>query len=60
LSWRELGLIAPLLVLMVYMGVFPKPFLNRSREAVVAVQERVMGQAGGTVEKTENTPKAEH
>lgn len=61
LSWRELGLIAPLLVLMVYMGVYPAPFLNRSREAVVAIQERVMGQAGGTVEKTETTaPHSEH
>ncbi len=60
LSWRELGLIAPLLFLMVYMGVFPKPFLERSRDAVVAIQERVMGQAGGTVEKTETAPKAEH
>ena len=50
LSWRELGLIAPLLVLMVYMGVFPKPFLNRSRDAVVAIQERVAGQAGGTID----------
>ena len=60
LSWRELGLIAPLLVLMVYMGVFPKPFLNRSRDAVVAIQERVMGQAGGTIEKTETAPHSEH
>ncbi len=59
LSWRELGLIAPLLILMVYMGVFPKPFLNRSRNAIVAIQERVMGQAGGTIEKTATTPKAE-
>ena len=50
LSWRELGLILPLLVLMVYMGVYPKPFLNRSREAIVAIEERVMGQAGGTIE----------
>jgi NADH-quinone oxidoreductase subunit M len=60
LSWRELGLIAPLLVLMVYMGVYPKPFLNRSREAVVAIQQRVMGQAGGTFEKAETAPKPEH
>lgn len=60
LSWRELGLIAPLLVLMVFMGVFPKPFLDRSRKSVVAIQERVMGQAGGTIEKTANAPKAEH
>src|SRR5438445_4074982 len=49
LSWREIGLMVPLLILMVYMGVFPKPFLNRADEAVKAIQERVMHQAGGTV-----------
>lgn len=51
LDWRELGLIIPLFVLMVVMGVYPKPFLDRSRAAVVAIQERVMGRAGGTIEK---------
>jgi len=60
LSWRELGLIAPLLFLMLFMGVYPSPFLNRSREAIVAIQERVMGQAGGTVEKAETAPHTEH
>ena len=54
LSWRELGLIAPLLFLMVYMGVYPAPFLNRSRESVVAIQERVVKQAGGTIDKAEH------
>jgi NADH-quinone oxidoreductase subunit M len=54
LSWRELGLIAPLLFLMVYMGVYPSPFLNRSKDAVAAIQERVVKQAGGTIEKVEN------
>ena len=49
LSWREIGLIAPLVFLMVYMGVYPRPFLERSRGSVVAIQERVMHQAGGTV-----------
>ncbi len=58
LSWREIGLITPLLILMVYMGVFPKPFLKRSDEAIKAIQERVMHQAGGTVEKTELKPQA--
>ncbi len=53
LSWRELGLIAPLLFLMVYMGVYPKPFLDRSREAVMSIHERVVKQAGGTVEHAE-------
>jgi NADH-quinone oxidoreductase subunit M len=50
LSWREIGLIAPLLFLMVYMGVYPRPFLDRSEESVRAIQERVVHQAGGTVE----------
>jgi NADH-quinone oxidoreductase subunit M len=49
LSWREIGLIAPLLFLMVYMGVYPKPFIARSEEAVKAIKERVMHQAGGTI-----------
>ena len=53
LLWREIGLLAPLLVLMVYMGVYPKPFLSRTREAVVAIQQRVMHQAGGTVEQAQ-------
>ncbi len=49
LSWREIGLIAPLLFLMVYMGVYPAPFLNRSKESVIAIEERLNNQAGGTV-----------
>jgi NADH-quinone oxidoreductase subunit M len=57
LSWRELGLIAPLLFLMVYMGVYPAPFLNRSRESVAAIEERLTKQAGGTIEQAEISPK---
>ncbi|MDQ3321293.1 MAG: NADH-quinone oxidoreductase subunit M [Acidobacteriota bacterium] len=53
LSWREIGLIAPLVVLMVFMGVYPAPFLNRSRESVVAIEERLTKQAGGAIEKAE-------
>jgi NADH-quinone oxidoreductase subunit M len=50
LSWREIGLMAPLLALMVYMGVYPRPFLETSEASVKAIQERVVHQAGGTVE----------
>jgi NADH-quinone oxidoreductase subunit M len=50
LSAREIGLLIPLLFLMVFMGVYPRPFLDRSRESVVAIQNRVVGQAGGEVE----------
>jgi NADH-quinone oxidoreductase subunit M len=56
LSWREIGLMIPLLILMVYMGVFPKPFLARSESAIKAIQERVMQQAGGTVDHAEAKP----
>lgn len=65
LSWREIGLMVPLMILMVYMGVYPKPFLARSEPVVKALQERVMHQAGGSVEHAETqpakeTPKAGH
>jgi len=53
LSWREIGIMAPLLFLMVYMGVYPKPFLSRSQDSVKAIQEWVIHRAGGSVEKTE-------
>lgn len=65
LSWREIGLMVPLLILMVYMGVFPKPILHRSEGVIKAIHERVMGQAGGTIEHADaktrsEAPKVEH
>jgi NADH-quinone oxidoreductase subunit M len=56
LTARELGLIAPLVFLMVFMGVYPSPFLNRSKDSVVAIQQRVIGgEKGGTItQQTEN------
>jgi NADH-quinone oxidoreductase subunit M len=57
LSWREIGLMIPLLLLMVYMGVFPKPFLNRSEAAIKVIHERVMQRAGGTIDHAEVTPE---
>lgn len=53
LTAREIGLMIPLLILMVYMGVYPKPFLNRAKDSIVAIEERVMKQTGGSFEKTE-------
>ncbi len=54
LSWREIGLIAPLVFLMVFMGVYPKPFLNTSKDSVLAIRDRIIGsQKGGTFEKAE-------
>ena len=55
LNAREMGLIAPLLILMLFMGVFPRPFLERSRAAVELVRQRVaMPQTGGTYELTKS------
>jgi NADH-quinone oxidoreductase subunit M len=57
LDLREIGLIAPLVFLMVFMGVYPKPFLDRSKEAVVAIQERVLQRAGGEIPAEDSAKK---
>ena len=49
LSYREIGLMVPLLFLMVFMGVYPRPFLDATHSAVTEIQKRVMHQAGGEV-----------
>jgi len=43
LNWREIGLLLPLLALMLYMGAYPRPFLDRSRASVEQVRTRVLG-----------------
>jgi NADH-quinone oxidoreductase subunit M len=43
LSWREMGLLLPLLALMLYMGAYPRPFLERSRASVAEIRSRVAG-----------------
>src|SRR5678815_4066457 len=49
LNKREIGLLVPLLVLMLFMGVYPRVFLDRSKPSVVAIRDRVSGsQAGGS------------
>ena len=54
LSWREIGLMVPLILLMVYMGVFPKPFINRAEISIKNLHERVMQQGGGAVVEEES------
>jgi NADH:ubiquinone oxidoreductase subunit 4 (subunit M) len=39
---------------MVFMGVYPRPFLDRSKETIVAIQQQLTHQAGGSVETAEN------
>ncbi len=48
LDTRELGLIIPLIVLMFFMGVYPRVFLDRSKAAVEAVRTHGPKAAGGS------------
>jgi NADH-quinone oxidoreductase subunit M len=44
---RETGLMIPLLILMLIMGIFPNIFLNRTSSSVEAVRSRVVISKGG-------------
>src|SRR5687767_4791265 len=49
LNAREIGLLVPLLVLMLFMGVYPRVFLDRSQASVEAVRTRIpVREAGGS------------
>src|SRR2546423_14081698 len=53
LNAREIGLLVPLLILMLFMGLYPQTFLDRSRASVAQVRDRVMQpQRGGTIAET--------
>jgi len=52
LNAREVGLLIPLLLLMVFMGVYPRPFLNRASQSIQAVRARVLTlEPGGAFER---------
>ena len=58
LSKREIGLMIPLLFLMVFMGVYPKPILKASHDSVVAIQKIVKGETkNNTIAKEPDTEK---
>ncbi|MGZ9272122.1 MAG: complex I subunit 4 family protein [Candidatus Binatia bacterium] len=48
LNLREALLILPLIFLMFFMGVYPQPFLNRSRDSVEAARQRVVSPQATT------------
>src|SRR5438876_2620619 len=47
LNAREVGLLVPLLVLMLFMGVYPRPFLSRASRSIEAVRARVLTERSG-------------
>jgi NADH-quinone oxidoreductase subunit M len=60
LNAREIGLILPLMLLMLLMGVYPRPFLDRSKAAVIAIRDQVIKTpAGGSFETATLERKAE-
>jgi NADH-quinone oxidoreductase subunit M len=50
LDRRERLILAPMLILIILIGVFPGPFLDRTRASVAAVIERVETHVGGLEE----------
>jgi NADH-quinone oxidoreductase subunit M len=48
LNFREIGLLAPLLLLLLVMGVYPRPFLDRARSSVEAVRARLAPKSVGS------------
>jgi NADH-quinone oxidoreductase subunit M len=49
LNAREIGLLIPLMLLMLFMGVYPRPFLDRSKASVDEIKTRIgTSQAGGS------------
>src|SRR5882724_5926481 len=50
LNAREIGLLVPLVILMLFMGVYPRVFLDRSQASVEEVRVRLAeSRGGGTV-----------
>jgi NADH-quinone oxidoreductase subunit M len=67
LNGREIGLMLPLLFLMLFMGVYPRVFLDNSKLSVEAIRARVPASAAGgsyttsDIEKREKSePEAAH
>jgi NADH-quinone oxidoreductase subunit M len=48
LNWREIGLLAPLIAAIIWLGVYPKPVLERMQASAERVVELVESRAGTT------------
>jgi NADH-quinone oxidoreductase subunit M len=47
LNSREIGLLVPLMILMLFMGVYPRVFLDRSQPSVEVIRARVNSSPAG-------------
>jgi len=60
LNKRELGLMLPLILLMLLMGVYPRVFLDRSQASVEAVRKQVATPPAGGSFEAAAAPKQNH
>jgi NADH-quinone oxidoreductase subunit M len=60
LNKRELALMLPLVLLMLFMGVYPRVFLDRSQASVEAVRKPVATPAAGGSFEAAAAPKQNH
>jgi NADH-quinone oxidoreductase subunit M len=57
LNAREIGLLIPLLALMLFMGVYPNVFLERSKGSVEEVRSRLAApRTGGSFAAVKRAP----
>src|SRR5256884_4545850 len=49
LNAREVALVLPLLALMLFIGIYPAPFLSRSRASIEAARQRISSPRSGGV-----------
>jgi NADH-quinone oxidoreductase subunit M len=59
LNSREIGLLLPLLFLMLFMGVYPRVFLDRSKMSVETIRARVSANPAGGSYTTSDVERRE-
>jgi NADH-quinone oxidoreductase subunit M len=57
LNGREIGLLAPILFLIVLMGVYPQPFLRRMQPAVELTLKRIATMTAAPVATNHDTDR---
>ena len=57
LNLREFALVLPLLVLMLFMGVYPGPFLSRTRASIEATRRVLVNPEANRIPDVANVPK---